>query len=304
LKHYLKPYTVNWVYCVVPKPIKLDIRKEMDWSKLEVDLIVADYFNMLQKELSHTHYNKTQQRQALLPLLNGRSEGSIEFKHQNISAALAKMGLPYIKGYKPRANLQGLLEEVVANYVHEHFIILEPLFRKFAEEIPVKETYKTVDYRKAISDAPTTSEVKESKSIYRAVKINFIELEQNNRLLGEKGEEYVVEYERWRLISEGKEALANSIEWVSKEKGDGLGYDILSKNTDGSDRYIEVKTTKLTKETPFFVSRREVNFASDHAAFFYFFRVFDFGDNTHFFIKQGRYEDFCQLKPVTFKGYI
>ena len=33
--------------------------------------------------------------------LDGRSKGSIEFKHQNVSAVLVDMGLPYIDGYKP-----------------------------------------------------------------------------------------------------------------------------------------------------------------------------------------------------------
>lgn len=73
-----------------------------DWSQKEVELIVATYFNMLALEIGQKPYNKTSFRQALHPMLNKRSEGSIEFKHQNISAVLANMGLPFIKGYKPR----------------------------------------------------------------------------------------------------------------------------------------------------------------------------------------------------------
>lgn len=76
------------------------------WSRDEVDLIVADHFNMLKAELAGEPYSKAEHRRALQPLLGGRSESSIEFKHQNISAVLVGMGLPYIEGYKPAKNYQ------------------------------------------------------------------------------------------------------------------------------------------------------------------------------------------------------
>ena len=85
-----------------------------DWSRAEVETIVDDYLSMLASELAGTPYNKTAHRQALQPLLQGRSEASIEFKHANISAALLDAGFPYINGYKPRFNYQSLLAEVLA----------------------------------------------------------------------------------------------------------------------------------------------------------------------------------------------
>ncbi len=76
-------------------------------------------------------------------------------------------------------------------------------------------------------------------------------MEQVNQKAGQVGERIALDYERWRLVKAGKEGLADKIEWVSQTQGDGLGFDILSKNTNGTDRYIEVKSTKLTKEAPF-----------------------------------------------------
>jgi hypothetical protein len=67
----------------------------------------------------------------------------------------------------------------------------------------------------------------------------------------------------------GKENLANKIEWVSQTQGDGLGCGILSRSTNGTDGYIEVKSIKLTKvEIPFafrrcsMISRGETGRAS------------------------------------------
>lgn len=37
-------------------------------------------------------------------LLNGRTAGAIEFKHQNIRAILIEQGFPYIDGYEPCIN--------------------------------------------------------------------------------------------------------------------------------------------------------------------------------------------------------
>src|SRR5207237_352308 len=77
-----------------------------DWSRDEVDLIVSDYFRMLRAELDGGSYSKAAHNRGLQPLLDGRSKSSIEFKHQNISAVLVGLGLPYIDGYKPARNYQ------------------------------------------------------------------------------------------------------------------------------------------------------------------------------------------------------
>lgn len=76
-----------------------------DWSDAESDLIVADYFAMLADDLSGRRYNKAEHRRRLTPLLSNRSDGSLEFKHQNISAVLKGLGEDWIPGYRP-ASLQ------------------------------------------------------------------------------------------------------------------------------------------------------------------------------------------------------
>lgn len=78
-----------------------------DWSRIECEAIVEDHFDMLLKELSGAPYSKSEHRYALQGKLDSRSEGSIEYKHQNITAVLLKAGYTYIKGYKPAWNYQG-----------------------------------------------------------------------------------------------------------------------------------------------------------------------------------------------------
>jgi uncharacterized protein DUF3883 len=274
-----------------------------DWSPKEVNLIVKDYFDMLHSELNRQDYNKTEHRKSLLLLLSKRSEGSIEFKHQNISAALINMGLPFIKGYKPRFNYQKqAIEKEISNFVKKDQIAWEKEFEGFSSEL-VLPKIKEIDFTKILNEEPVLSQVKEDEPLFRPIKINYLEKEQNNRSLGEAGEELIIKYEKWRLIERGKEGLANKIEWVSKERGDGTGFDILSRNVNGTDRYIEVKTTKLSKETPIYLTRTELSFATLKTSNFYLYRVFNFDTSPEFFIKNGKYEGFCQIKAQTFKGY-
>jgi hypothetical protein len=82
----------------------------VDWTEAEVKATVDDYLDMLVAEATGRDYSKAGHRRALIKRLNpGRTESAIEFKHQNISAAMINLGLPYIRGYLPRGNYQAAL---------------------------------------------------------------------------------------------------------------------------------------------------------------------------------------------------
>ena len=92
-----------------------DIRGSI-WSDWEVDAIVADYFSMLADEMAGKSFNKSEHRRAL-QTLTGRDPGSIERKHQNVSAVLERLGVPFIRGYKPLAHFQNALLDAVERYL-------------------------------------------------------------------------------------------------------------------------------------------------------------------------------------------
>lgn len=273
-----------------------------DWTDTEVALIVADYFDMLKDELRGQPINKTCHRTALIPLLNNRSNGSVEFKHQNISAVLTEMGYPFIKGYKPRFNFQRTrLVNAVDNYIRTDKQI-EPLFLEFSDAA-FSGFLNRVEFSSWVVQPPDVKQ-ESYKGIIdrRPIRINFLEREQANRNLGLQGENLVFEYEQLSLKNAGKESLADQVEWVSRDLGDGLGFDILSKNHNGTDKYIEVKTTKLGKEAPFYFSANEYDFSVAHERDFYLYRVFSFNNDPKLFKLQGRYDAFCHIKPQQFVG--
>jgi len=274
------------------------------WTNIEVELVVADYFSMLSTELRGETYSKAEHRRYLRPLLSNRSDGSIEFKHQNISAVLINLGKPYIKGYLPRYNYQGSLKTRVVEYLNLN-LGLENQFLNFADK-DIFRPKTDLNFERLIVEPPLLKiYAAEPELAYnpKSIKINYLEREQRNQKLGVLGEELVMQYEKWNLIHLGKEKLAEQVRWIAHEEGDGAGFDILSKNINGTDKYIEVKTTKLGKETPFFFSQNELQFSIEKSENYHLFRLFNFEEQAKMFIKNGNLNSICHSEPMTFKGF-
>ncbi|MEZ5045034.1 MAG: DUF3883 domain-containing protein [Saprospiraceae bacterium] len=272
-----------------------------NWSDFEVNEIVIDYFDMLSKEIKQVNYKKSGHRMQLKKKLSNRSDGSIEFKHQNISAILIKYGRPYIIGYKPRSNYQKNLEVMVLNYLERNNFI-EKDFELFAGES--NKIIEPINFDNWVEPIPRLLKFEEAKVEFRTriAHVNYIEKEQANKLLGEQGEELVVQYEKWRLIKAGKESLADKVEWISKDYGDGAGFDILSKNSNGADRYIEVKTTKLGKYTPIYLTRNELAYSKEKESSYYLYRLFEFNKAPKMFNSKGSLDEICTLEPLNYVG--
>jgi hypothetical protein len=96
-----------------------------NWTGEELDLIVADYFLMLDDEAAGVPFNKAQHNRLLRSKIN-RNESSIEFKHQNISAVLQQLGLPRIRGYMPAANYQKEIIPAIDRYLSRNPVALHP----------------------------------------------------------------------------------------------------------------------------------------------------------------------------------
>lgn len=273
------------------------------WSSSEVEIAVADYFHMLRLELTGHRYNKTAHRRFLRMQLNNRSDGSVELKHQNISAVLIEMGIPYINGYKPRYNYQrSLLPSVVSDYLKNNPEILQII----AADSEATPSTPSIEDFLSIWEAPPALEphkasmVAEPGITYNPVGINYLEREARNQSLGEAGEQFIINFERARLIRAGKESLADRIEQISATVGASAGFDIKSFEENGSDRFIEAKTTKYGKNTPFFITANELRFSRDNASRYYLYRLFGFRESPRLFGLYGQLDERCILEPSEF----
>lgn len=275
----------------------------MDWTPEEVAATVAAYLRMLTLELVGQAYNKSAHRRELRRLLPDRSEGAIEFKHGNVSAVMIELGYPYIRGYRPLRNFQrqALFEEVT-----KQIVTLPRLEDAALKSVELPAAVPLIERFYGVRVEPPTLELKAREPDHFCPPIlsqrDYLAREARNRSLGLAGEEFIVQYERWRLILCGQERLADRIEHTAKVRGDGTGYDILSFEDDGRERFIEVKTTSYGKEAPFFISHREIAFANAHESTFRLYRVFEFRRTPRLFELRGRLDRHCRLDPTTYRA--
>ncbi|MEL7113225.1 MAG: DUF3883 domain-containing protein [Pseudomonadota bacterium] len=244
------------------------------WTDAENDLIVGDYFAMLADDVAGSPYNKAEHRRHLLPLLNNRSEGSVEFKHQNISAVLKGLGEIWITGYKPAFNFQASLIDAVARW----FAVNPDWAHRSLSSRPIEDMAEAaqlwVGPAPTLTNQPPPDELEQMLHIAR--KFDVAARDARNRALGKAGEERVLKHERDALTAAGREDLAQQIRWVSEEDGDGAGYDIASFDADGRQRLIEAKTTNGWERTPFHISRNELAVADERREEWCLFRLWNF----------------------------
>lgn len=271
-----------------------------DWSDEENDAIVADYFAMLAEDASGRAYNKAEHNRALRVAI-GRGRGSVEYKHQNISAVLKGMGEDWVEGYKPAFNYQASLEDAVARWLTAHPAWLERTAHTdtahggFAEgQALVLGTAPT------LSNAPLPDEAAHMARVAR--KFDAARRDARNRALGHAGEECVFLHERSTLAVAGRQDLAEGVRWVSRDEGDGAGYDIASFDAQGRDRLIEVKTTNGWDRTPFHISRNELAVADARPGDWCLMRLWNFSRAPRAFELRPPLDRHVELTPTSFQA--
>jgi Domain of unknown function (DUF3883) len=114
----------------------------------------------------------------------------------------------------------------------------------------------------------TIPQAQKTKKITPEEFAELMKLMAENGLLGE---ECVVNAERRRLRKAGRPDLASKVHWISQDSI-GEGFDIVSYETDGAKRFIEVKATVGTQNT-FDMSDNEWKTACHLGASYYLCRV-------------------------------
>jgi Domain of unknown function (DUF3883) len=273
-------------------------KRSTDWSDEEVAICVAAYFEYLAISQSGGKFIKEQIYRDLAKQ-TGRSAASVSLKFQNISAVLDELGREWMKGLKPRSNYQ----ELLANKIGVHLeslgalpIIKNPAIQKNTLREPQSFLLESApNLKNAMPKLPDYIE--------RLVrKFDHVARDSENRSLGVVGEEFVFHFERQQLSLAGRNDLSDNVRWVSKEDGDGAGYDILSFDGRGDKKFIEVKTTVGNSRTPFFVSRNEYEFCKHVGDSFRIIRLYDFRRAVRGFELIGELEKHVALSTESFRA--
>lgn len=248
-----------------------------DWTDAENDAIVADYFGMLAEDLAGVAYNKAAHNRALRAAIV-RSEGAVEFKHQNVSAVMLGLGQPWIAGYKPAANFQDSLIAAVLRRLDADRDWLRPIPPPSGSQQEAMGVHAelVLPFGPPPTQRNAPAEIDPEKIARVAVIGDTAGRDERNRALGRAGEQRVLAHEHASLHAAGRPDLAEQVRWVADLDGDGAGFDIASFETDGVRRLIEVKTTNGWERTPFHISRNELAVAEARAENWTLVRMWNF----------------------------
>lgn len=146
------------------------------------------------------------------------------------------------------------------------------------------------------------------KSNFIARKVDYLELNKIKYYRGVIAEELVYKHEQQRLKEEGQEELANAVKWISKELGDGLGYDIKSFQKfedEYQEIFIEVKGSSEDESQPFDITLNEYNLAKEKQRNYKIYRVVKLKDKiANCYIVDGKeLEELFDLIPQSYKAY-
>lgn len=168
--------------------------------------------------------------------------------------------------------------------------------KKSVKKVLPYPLYPEEDFPEGVTD------LKENKLDFFSSEVDWLENHRQNIFIGSLGEELVIEYEKRVLIDNGFENLALKVEKVT----DGMGFDVLSFNLHGEEKYIEVKTTTGDRNSPFYISINEVHFSQRFADRFHLYRLYSLnveGRHAHFNCYSGDLRNHFHLSPNVYTAY-
>lgn len=118
---------------------------------------------------------------------------------------------------------------------------------------------------------------KAKRRTFKPKKIDWEALSQHRSEIGRLGEEFVLRYETNEVFEFAPSDLERVIH-LSEEQGDGAGFDIISIDENGNDKFIEVKTTQNGVDTPFYMTENEREYfrINQNENNLFVYRVYDF----------------------------
>lgn len=271
------------------------------WTDDEVSATVTKYFDLLVMDVRGQKFVKAGVYRDLSEQFGSRSLKSISFKMSNISAVLVGLGYPHLRGLSPLANYQRSLVEAVLGELEHRKSLDEILESRLLDNAPLGPIDIT---READAPPEVITDLLHGRVMARPYKRDYLQLEAANRALGLAGELAVARRERTFLHSIGRTKLADRVEHVAQTKGDGLGYDVLSFDHSGREKWIEVKTTKYAIDVPFFVTRGEVRVSGAAPELYHLYRLYGFGSpkGPGLYRLPGDLAKSCNLDAVSFEA--
>ena len=171
-------------------------------------------------------------------------------------------------------------EEVIDVNLYENVTQDDTVYDIITEEaeIPEEEVDKEIKLNFIEDDLiPKDNKHKEGKVFIRKNDINtWIKREKSRVKNGNLAEGLVYVAEKLKFQEMGRDDLSDKVKWISRDSGDGYGYDILSYDFDKNGKeyeiHIEVKSTTNLNDD-FIMSSNELKYARENKDTYRLYRV-------------------------------
>lgn len=201
-------------------------------------------------------------------------------------------------------------EELLKKYASRRNKYYDPEYHLLVQDIVYSAIYfdnpEVLDEKDEVDIKEFTLQAKEGKVVLKGTHIDHIQEAKSNKEIGDAGEEFVYQYERDE-VKKYKLGDDKQVRRVAKLDGDGLGYDILSYDKYGNEKYIEVKTTSGPEDGHIFITANELAQSEKLPEQYYLYRVYEFDKvnlKGKISIRKGSLKDLCisaQTYKVNFK---
>lgn len=306
---------------------RLEIKKKEIYKKITIEdkrIREFEYIN----EIDKLKFNILEKRIITNQIINKKNDLENKLKtfeddefiinKKNIYVAKLKLISNLIKTYENKNQTNSIEEKTLIevntnNKINENqisnensilfknenvFKINNSISENVKYDINKLETVKKID---KINNDTLKNKLINKKNNLR--KIDYQKQNEINQKIGKLGELLALEWEKSKLIREGLNQYIENIVQVS-QFDDSLGYDIISFNNDGSNKYIEVKTTTRNGKSPFYLTETEIK-AINLFDNYYIYRVYDFNeeDNSgkiYIIDCKKNIHKYYELKPISY----
>lgn len=211
--------------------------------------------------------------------------------------------------------------ESLCNYIHNYIMQDTELLAMYE---PRRAAYYDLEYHLLVQDIIYTTYYEAEPELLESVKlvvptefsqqvdnkpielkgefIDYVEREKKLKQIGDLGEQFVFSQEREKVKSY-KLPSSKKVVWISRDKGDGLGFDILSYDKQGNEMYIEVKTTTGPEQSSFYITANELEKSKLYSDNYYLYRVYQFDMKAvqgQYSVRKGSLEGLC-IVPQTYR---
>jgi hypothetical protein len=246
------------------------------WNEAEQDLVVGDYFVMLDKVMTGRALDPANHQRALRFVTN-RSGGAITFLQGEISAVLTLIGLPTLQDHPPRWDFADGLADAIDRHLSAKPVVLKDLAQPPALLGRAAAPVLAEGAPARVVSPPPPGE----RTQRLMVRFDPAARDHEARLLTRIGVAAALAYEQRRLEARGRPDLASQIRLALPP--DDEGCDLLSFSRTGAPRRIAVKTTTGGPATPFRLAEGEAALREAQPEAFQVYRLYDVGREARVF---------------------